>query len=223
MPELDFQVEAAEPQPFAAAPMLLFKVRVAERLAAGKRPTSIRALALNCQLRIEPARRRYSPQEQERLLDLFGTPERWGQTLRPFLWTHASVVAPSFVGATSVDLPVPCSFDFTLAATKYFDALQEGDIPLCFLFSGTIFYEADDGHLQIAQVPWDRDAYFRLPAADWKKLADAYYPDVAWLCLGREVFDRLLQYKSQHALPTWDQTLESLLPAATTKGEPVCP
>jgi hypothetical protein len=223
MPELDFHVEAVEPQPFAAAPILLFKLRITERLSAGSTLTPFRALALNCQLRIEPARRRYSPQEQERLLDLFGTPERWGQTLRPFLWTHASVVAPSFVGATSVDLPVPCSFDFSLAATKYFDALQDGDIPLCFLFTGTIFYEAEDERLQIAQVPWDREAYFRLTASDWKKLLDAYYPDVAWLCLGREVFHRLLQYKSQNGLPTWDQALDSLLPVAATKGEPVCP
>ena len=81
------------------------------------------------------------------------------------LWTHASAVVPPFTGGTVVDLPVPCTYDFNLAATKYFDALEEGDIPLCFLFSGTIFYEAADGGLQVTQIPWEKEAYFRLPAA----------------------------------------------------------
>ena len=113
---------------------------------------------LRCQVRIEPARRRYTPAEKERLLDLFGTPERWGQTLRPMLWTHVSAVVPPFEGEAVVDLPVPCSFDFSLAATKYFAALDGGEIPLCFLFSGTIFYEAADGGLQVAQIPWEKEA-----------------------------------------------------------------
>jgi hypothetical protein len=138
--DLNFQVESAERERIAAAPLLRFKLHVSERVDAGSEPMPIRAVALNCQLRIEPARRRYSEHEQQRLLDLFGTPERWGQTLRPLLWTHASVVVRSFTGTTSVDLPVACSYDFSLAATRYFDALESGDIPLCFLFSGTIFY-----------------------------------------------------------------------------------
>ena len=102
---------------------------------------------MRCQIRIEPARRRYTDAEQERLLDLFGTPERWGQTLRPMLWTHAVAVVPPFIGTAVADLPVPCSYDFSLAATKYFGGLEGGEIPLCFLFSGTIFYEAEDGAL----------------------------------------------------------------------------
>jgi hypothetical protein len=59
----------------------------------------------------ELARRRYTDGERQRLLDLFGTPERWGQTLRPMLWTHAVAVAPPFNGTTAADLPVPCSYD----------------------------------------------------------------------------------------------------------------
>src|SRR6478672_978467 len=149
MPDLNFQVEGAEPERFAAAPLLLFKLRVSEALAAGASPTPIHAVALRCQVRIEPARRRYDAPEQERLSDLFGTPERWGQTLRTMLWTHVSAVVPPFTGSGIVDLPVPCSFDFSLAATKYFDALEEGDMPLCFLFSGTIFYRTADDALQV--------------------------------------------------------------------------
>jgi hypothetical protein len=217
MPELSFAVEGAEPERFAAAPLLLFKLRVAQ--AAGP-PTPIHSVALSCQVRIEPARRRYRPGEQERLLDVFGTPERWGQTLRPMLWTHAGVVVPAFTDGTVVDLPVPCSYDFSLAATKYFDALEGGEVPLCFLFSGTIFYEADDGRLQVAQVPWDREAFFRLPAETWKALLDVYYPNSAWLCLRKDAFDRLSRYKSRRGLATWEQALERLLSAADEAAIP---
>jgi hypothetical protein len=212
MPELNFQVEAVEPDRTAAAPLLLFKLRVSERVATDVPLTPIHAIALSCQIRIEPARRRYDPGEQQRLLDLFGTPERWGQTLRPLLWTHASTVVRPFTGSTVVGLPVPCSYDFSLAATRYFDALEGGEIPLCFLFSGTIFYEAAERGLQVAQVPWDREAYFRLPATTWKTLMDLYYPGGGWLCLRKDVFDQLNQYRSRHGLATWEQTLEALLP-----------
>src|SRR4051794_31784176 len=138
MPDLDFRVEGAEPQRFAATPLLLFKLKISEVLPPGARPTPVHSVALRCQVRIEPARRRYDAPERERLLDLFGTPERWGQTLRPLLWTHVSAVVPPFEGVGSADLSVPCSFDFSLAATRYFAALGDGEIPLCFLFSGTV-------------------------------------------------------------------------------------
>src|SRR5262249_45573501 len=185
-----------------AVPLTRFKVRVSERVAPGVPPTPVHAVALSCQIRIEPARRRYGAGEQGRLLDLFGTPERWGQTLRPLLWTHAGVVVRRFAGATDADLPVPCSYDFSLAATRYFDALEGGEIPLCFLFSGTIVYEGAGGGLQVAQVPWDREAYFRLPAAAWKALMDLYYPNGAWLRLRKDVFDRLGAYRRRCGLPT---------------------
>jgi hypothetical protein len=220
MPDLRFQVEGAEPERIAAAPLLLFKLRVTEVVPPGETATPIHAVALRCQVRIEPARRRYTSGEQERLLDLFGTPDRWGQTLRPMLWTHVSVTLPSFTGSGVSDLPVPCSYDFSLAATKYFAALDEGEIPLCFLFSGTIFHEGPRGGLQVAQVPWDREVDFRLPAATWRTLMDLHYPNSAWLCLRKDVFDRLERYRSRQGLPTSEQALERLLSATET---PVLP
>jgi hypothetical protein len=211
MPDLDFSVAGAEPERFAAAPLLRFPLRVAERTAPGARPTPIHAVALRCQVRIEPARRRYSEPERERLLDLFGTPERWGQTLRPMLWTHVGTVIPPFEGSTSAELPVPCSLDFSLAATKYFAALEEGDIPLCFLFSGTVFYEGNNSALQVAQIPWEKEAAYHLPASAWRGMMDLYYPNSAWLCLRRDVFDRLDRYRSRGGHPTWEAALERLL------------
>jgi hypothetical protein len=213
MPDLDFRVEAAEPERFAAAPLLRFRVGVTEVVRTGAEPTPVHSVVLRCQVRVEPGRRRYTAAEQQRLLDLFGTPERWGQTLRPFPWALVSAVVPPFTGAGAADVPVPCCYDFSLAATKYFDALGEGDIPLCFLFSGTIFYEAAGGALQVAQIPWEKEATFRLPAATWRGLMQAYYPNSAWLNLRRDVFDRLAQYRSRQALATWEQALERLLAA----------
>jgi hypothetical protein len=217
MPNLSFEVERAVPERSAAAPLLLFKVRIAE---AGTPPSPIHSVLLRCQVRIEPARRRYGAAEQDRLLDLFGTPERWGQTLRPLLWTHATALVPAFTGECVADLSVPCSYDFSLAATKYFHGLEDGEIPLSFLFSGTIFYEAAGDGLQVAQIPWDREASFRLPVSVWKELMDLYYPNSAWLGLRRDVFDRLCQYRSRHGLATWERVMEELLSAA---GEQVTP
>ena len=159
---------------------------------------------LRCQIQIETTRRKYQAEEEERLRDLFGEPERWGQTLRAMLWTHASVVVPPFTGETTTDLPVACSYDFNVAATKYFYALEEGEIPLDFLFSGSVFYQDAEGALQVAPISWTQEARFRLPVATWRQLMEAYYPNSACVQLRRDVFDRLYQYKMRHGIPTWE-------------------
>jgi hypothetical protein len=220
LPDLDFAVEGAEPERFAAEPQLRFRLRVAENVPAGARPTPIASVALSCQVRIEPAHRRYEAREKERLLDLFGTPERWGRTLRPMLWTHVGAIVPPFAGVGGVELPVPCSSDFSLAATKYFAALEQGEVPLGFLFSGTIFYEFEDAGLRLGRIPWEKEANFRLPAETWRRLMDAYYPNCAWLRMRRDVFDRLSRYKSRKGSPTWEHALERLLAEAE---EPTAP
>ena len=208
MPDLSFQVEKAEPLPFSVAPTLIFKLRVTNTISE----EPIHAVMLQCQVQIEATRRRYGAQDQDLLLDLFGEPERWSRTLRTILWTHTSVNIPPFTGSSVVDLPVACTYDFNIATTKYFYALEEGEIPLLLLFSGTIFYVADNGVLQVARVPWNKEASFRLPVRVWKEMMDMYYPNSAWLCLRKDVFDRLYRYKIRHGLPTWEQVLESLLP-----------
>jgi Family of unknown function (DUF6084) len=210
VPDLNFAVDEAVPLSHAAAPHLVFKLRISEPVAPFD-ATPIPAVVLRCQIRIEPARRRYAPAEAERLLDLFGETHRWGQTLLSTLWTHASVVVPPFTGETLVDLLVPCTFDFNVAATKYFYALDDGEVPLTLLFSGTIFYTTDQGLLQVSQVPWEKEAAFRLKVQVWKDMMELYYPKSAWLCLRQDVFDRLYRYKSHRGLPTWEQALDALL------------
>jgi hypothetical protein len=207
MPDLHFKIESAESVAFAAVPLLAFRLRV-EDSSPGE---AIHSIALHAQIQIETPRRNYSSTEQERLVDLFGEPSRWGQTLRPMLWTHADVTVPAFQSYVAVDLRVPCSFDFNLAATKYFYGLSEGDIPLIFLFSGSCFYAGANGGLAMAPIPWSKETRFRLPVSVWREIMDGYYPNSAWLRIRQDVFDRLYQYKSQAGVATWEEALERLL------------
>src|SRR5947209_4280163 len=144
MPDLTFEVEGAGAVPYAASPTLALKLRVTN----GEAGEPIQTIVLRCQIQIEATRRRYDAAEQERLRDLFGEPHRWGQTLRSTLWTNTSVVVPPFTGGTTFDLQLPCTFDFNVASTKYFAGLEGGEIPLCLLFSGTVFYQGESGALQ---------------------------------------------------------------------------
>jgi hypothetical protein len=209
MPELHFQIEGAEALAHAATPLIALKLRITNLPAT----EAIHTLTLRCQVQIEPAKRRYLPQEQAKLLDLFGEPERWSRTVRPLLWMNTSVAVSGFTDNLLVNLEVPCTFDFNVAATKYFHALDAGEIPVCVMFSGTIFYQGADDALQVAQVPWDREANFRLPVSVWKEMMDMHYPGTAWLCLQREAFEQLYLYKMRHGLPTWEQAITRALAA----------
>ena len=44
-------------------------------------------------------------------------------------------------------LPVPLTYDFEVATAKYFHGLEDGEIPLLLLFSGTIFVKGETGLL----------------------------------------------------------------------------
>jgi len=208
MPELSFQIEAVEVVPHTISPLLAFKLRVSNSDAN----ETIHTIVLRCQIQLEVARRKYTPDDQARLRDLFDDPSRWGQTLKTLLWTHAGVVVSSFKGSTLADVPVPCTFDFNVAATKYFDGLADGDVPICMQFSGTVFYAAAEGGLQVAPISWNKEARFKLPVRIWREMMAAYYPNSAWLCLQRDAFDRLYQYKVLHGIPTWEEVLERILP-----------
>jgi len=209
VPDLQLTVEGAEVVQFAAAPLLAFKVRIVN----SPNDEIVHTVALRAQIQIEVSRRKYDSNEQARLLDLFGEPDRWGQTLRSLLWTHASVVVPGFTGSVLANIPVACTFDFNVAATKYFHGVTSGDLPLCFQFSGTVFYMGEDGTLQVAPISWDKESKYRLPVKVWKSLMDAHYPNSAWLSLHRDTFEKLSQFKRREGIPTWDEALDRALAA----------
>jgi Family of unknown function (DUF6084) len=209
MPDLQLMIESVEVVQYASTPLMAFKVRIANNPSE----EIIHTVALRAQIQIEVTRRKYDSNEQARLLDLFGEPERWSQTLRNMLWTHASVVVPRFTGSVLADIPVPCTFDFNVAATKYFHGVTSGDLPLCFQFSGTVFYQKEGEALQVAPISWDKEAKYRLPVKVWKDLMDVYYPNSAWLALQRDTFEKLYQYKVREGIPTWEQALERALSA----------
>ncbi len=216
MPDLDFKVVDAEAMLFAAAPTMLFKLHIHNAIA----DEQVHSVMLQTQIRIVATRRRYDAEAEGRLLEVFGEPRRWGETLRSLLWTHATTVVPRFTDSIVADLPIPCSYDFDVAAAKYFYALEDGEVPLLFLFSGTVFYMAGEGPLQITQISWEKEAPFRLPVGVWKKMMDHYFPNSAWLRVRKDVFDRLYAYKARQALPSWDDALDRLLGESEMEAEP---
>lgn len=201
MGDLAFECVESRPERYAAAPTLVFRLRVSE--ATGQ---DVRAIALRCQMRIQPQRRAYSATEESRLADLFGSRDRWGDTLKPMQFAAVTAMVPAFRGAIEIDLPVPCSYDLEVASGQYFHALDEGEIPLLMLFSGTVF-----GARGVEMVPWDRECLHRMPVAVWRELMDHYFPGTGWLRLRRETLDGLQAFKHSRALPTWDETITTLL------------
>jgi hypothetical protein len=209
MPDLVFDCIGAESDKYAAGPTLNFRLRIAE--TTGDR---VHAIALRCQLRIEPQKRRYSPIEVDRLNDLFGDASRWADTLKPLQFAFATAMVPSFTGSTEIEIPVPCTYDLEIASTSYFHALEDGEIPLVLLFSGTMFTKGESG-FSVAQVPWHKEASCRLPVAEWRRMMDRFFPNSGWLRVTRETLDALGAFKNARALPTWEQAIIALLDGAT--------
>jgi hypothetical protein len=205
---LAFSVVDARAEPYAASPTLLFRLRVEE--SSGE---AVHAIALRAQLRIEPQRRHYTPDEEDRLYEQFGPPPQWAESLRPFLWTHVGVMVPGFTGSTEFDLPVECTYDFEVTAARYLHALEGGEVPLVFLFSGTQFSHGQAG-FNALPVAWDVEASYRLPVEVWRDLMDLYFPNSGWLRLHRDTLDALGSYKATRAVATWDQAIEKLLKEA---------
>lgn len=212
-PRLDFAVEHVAALRPAAAPTLRFALAIDAGGAA------IHSVVLDVQLRLAAPRRAYDAREEVLLADLFGARERWGETLRSLPWTHVTRVVAPFDGATVVDLDVPCTFDFEVAATRYLSALgDDGEIPLELLFSGTVFQLADDGRLLAGRIAWDREATCAAPVRVWREAVEQGFPHSAWLRVDRDAFERLAAFRADHALTTWEAVLEELLAAYELGG-----
>lgn len=203
---LRFACTGARPEPYAAGPSVQLDLRVTA-------DEPVHTVALRTQIRIEPRRRRYTPSEGGRLTDLFGEPARWGDTLNPLQLATVATMVPGFTGSTTVPLAVPLTYDLDVAAAKYLHGLDDGDVPLLLLFSGTVFRGAPD-RVQVGLVPWHEEAAFRLPVAVWRAAMDAHFPEAGWVRLRRETLEALRAYRSERVLPTWDDAVERLLKEA---------
>lgn len=208
MGSLDFEILGARAQNYAAVPTIMFSIRITEASGA-----YVHACALRAQIMIEPQRRTYDSTDHERLYELFDEPKRWGQTLKPFLWTHTGIVVPRFEGTTEIDLPMTCTYDFEVAGNKYLHSVRDGEIPLQFLFAGTFFTNGDSG-FAAEPVGWNKDRAFRMPAQVWHDCMDMYFPNSGWIRARRETIDLLTKYKVAKALPTWEDTIEALMKQA---------
>jgi Family of unknown function (DUF6084) len=205
MADLIFGCEGATAERYAATPTLTFSLTITER--SGVR---IHAIALRCQIRIEPHRRRYSAAEAQRLHDLFGDPSRWAETVKPIQLATVTTMVPTFTAVTEAELTVPVTYDLEVTSARYLHGLDDGTIPLLLLFSGTVFVANDEG-FSVELVPWSAEATYRMPVSIWRELADVHFPNSAWLRCRRETLDELSAFKAKRALPTWDSTLEALL------------
>jgi hypothetical protein len=217
MADLIFGCTGATAERYAVTPTLGFQLTITER--SGLR---IHAIALRCQIRIEPHRRRYSATEAERLHDLFGDPSRWADTVKPIQLATVTAMVPSFTGITEVELTVPVTYDLEVASGRYLSGLDDGTVPLLMLFSGTVFIATEQGY-SVELVPWSAEASYRMPVAVWRDLVDAHFPNSAWLRCSRDTLDALSGYKAKNALPTWDATLNALLATAKSPDDAAQP
>jgi len=202
----EFAVLGVEVVEDAAAPTLRFRLGVSE-------PTGreVFTIALTAQINVEPARREYDEATRERLLDLFGAPERWPATTHPFVWAQATTLVPTFTGAGMFTLPVPSTFDLEIAAARYFDSIPGGEAPLAFHFSGSILFRGDDGRVQVVSVPWSCSTTWRMPIATWREMMRRHYPGRSWIAVQEDTVARLTDYRREHGLHSFDACVERML------------
>jgi hypothetical protein len=171
-------------------------------------------VALTALITVEPAKRSYDGPERERLVELFGDAERWAATTGAFRWAQVETMVPGFTGATDFALDVACTFDLELASAKYFGALESGHVPLRIHFNGSVFYEADDGRIQVVLIPWDRSIRFDMPVAAWSQMAAAHHPFRSWIPLNEATVSRIARRKARLGSPTFDACVGDLLDEA---------
>jgi hypothetical protein len=208
-PAPEFTVLGVRAVEHAAAPTLSLALGVSE-----PRGHEVFAIALRAQIQFEPAQRSYTPETKVLLSEMFGAPERWAATTHSLVWAVVDVMVPSFTGTSTFEIPVPCSYDLELAAAKYLYALPDGEAPLSLHFSGSVFYPAAQGRMQITQIPWSTTARFELPVETWKRMIAGHYPDRGWVALSSHTLERLYRRKAEQGATTFDACVSDLLDRA---------
>jgi hypothetical protein len=206
VPEPEFDVTSAAPLAYAAAPTMVFAATATEDLGR-----EIQSISLTAQVMIDPAKRGYDPDTRARLEELFGPPASWAPATQGLAWARVGTVVPAFVGSATFALEIPCTYDLEVAASKYFYALQDGDVPLSFHFYGTVFYHDSHGRLQVAPVPWRSTAHFRMPVGAWRAMIAEHYPGGGWIRLADDTLAALNERRASRGLPSFDACIAELL------------
>ncbi len=212
--EPEFKVVSAEPVARSVEPALSFKGTITD---ASQRPVYL--IALTAIVVVEPGKRSYAPGERERLMELFGGPERWASTTGAFRWAATSAMVHGFTGEGEFELVVPVSYDLEIASAKYFGALDEGGtVPLRFHFNGSILYERGDGRVQTTPVPWDRSERFEMPMEAWTTAHRRAPPLRNWVPLHSETVSRIEDLKAKMGAPTFDDAVTRIIDRAEQGG-----
>ena len=204
-PALELEVLGAEAALHVAAPALHFRLRAKE--TAGR---DVYMVALSTQVHIDPGLRSHDAGTRERLVDLFGAPERWAATTSSIVWARVETLLPSFTGEAEFTLVVPCTYDLEVTFARYLDALPDGEVPLSFHFSGRIFYRGEDGRLQIVLTPWT-SAVHRMPVTVWRSMIDYHFPGSGFVRLQEDTLRALGRHRARHGIATFDGAIADLL------------
>lgn len=208
-----FEVVGARVPKLAAAPTLAFDLEVEDRSER-----QVFTISLAVQIAIEPAQRRYDEETRERLTELLGEPGRIGAPTRTMPWARVDVLVQPFSGRTTVAVPVLCNYDLEIAATNYFRSIVDGEVPLVFHFNGSVYYQGEDGRMQIVQISWEESSSYRMPIEIWQRMIAAHYPYRGWVPAAQDTVERLRRYKLEQGLPSYEAALERLLDMLTTPG-----
>ncbi|EHR59851.1 DUF6084 family protein [Saccharomonospora cyanea] len=203
-PVLSWAITGVDTAPVDVVPTLRFRLRIACQ------DVRVQSLTLAVSVRVAAALRDYTAGERRRLRGVFGTPEQWSSGIGDLVWARPVLHVAGFTGHTEVDVPVPCGQDVELASVSYLSALSDGDVPLRFQFSGTLFH-GQPGQLAATRLPWDSEADYQLPVACWHRLREAYFGRHRWLRVEEPVYERLHDYRVRHAYRSPQEAIESLL------------
>ncbi len=210
MPDLRFEIISSHVRQYAAVPTLVFNLQITNDTPNEE----VYAAALKCQIIIEATKRTYDTETKRRLYELFGEAERWNETVGTTFWQIITVPVPRFTDQIVLEINVPCSEDQAIAAAKYFYGVRDGIVPLAFLFSGTLFFKDVEDNLQITLIPWEKEASCKMPAALWQEMMDTHFPNSRWLKVSKDIYDKLVRYKSRNNFQTLENCLGDILEEA---------
>ena len=178
MTDLAISVLGSQPDPYAAVPTLLLRLRIEAPEAE-----PVHAMVLKAQIRIEPQRRRYSPEEEARLVELFGEAPRSGAR------RCARSCGPTSPPRSRSSPATPrstcrCRAPTTSRSRRPSTCTRSatGRSRSSLLFNGTVFSYRDGG-LVVQPVAWNVEAEHRLPVSVWRATMDAFFPNSGWIRL----------------------------------------